>query len=345
VISQWADIVGADENYTSPYFHPSFTLAVGNSRPGKISVAVAMSGETVLACLPFEPDHLGIGRPVGGPLSDYHGIVSRPGVALDPSGVLRACGLTGWRFDHLPATDPTFAAAATRNGTSPRIDVGTDWAGFVQQTTSKSMISTTERKARALAREVGPLRLCTLSDDEAAWAVMRRWKSEQYIRTGLPDLMSQRWVSATLSTIWRTRQPGFAGALTVLYAGDSIAAVHFGMRSSLTWHWWFPTYAPGLSKYSPGAILLLEMIKAAPGMGIRWIDLGKGAQTYKDRIANDVVPLLEGVALRPSLRGYSWRAGHDALIFARESARAGKRAVKRLLPGSAPASAPTVSTD
>jgi CelD/BcsL family acetyltransferase involved in cellulose biosynthesis len=309
-----------------------------------VFVTVASEGGDVLACFPFQTGQFGVADPVGGTLSDYHGIVCRPGVRLGAADVLRNSGLSGWRFDHLLASDPTFAEAGTSPESSPRIDVGASWKEFVENATSKSLITSTDRKARGLARDVGPLRLEVMSDDESAWKAMSRWKSEQYVRTGLPDMMSEEWVQGALRSIWRTRQDGFSGMLTVLHAGDQIAAVHFGMRSHATWHWWFPTYSPEFAKYSPGAILLLEMIKAAPQMGLRWIDLGKGAQTYKDRIATGAVPLLEGVSLRPTVRAYSWKAGKDALHFARTTARAGKRALVRLGLGQAAAGSQTVST-
>lgn len=55
--------------------------------------------------------------------------------------------------------------------------------------------------------------------------------------------------------------------------------------------------------YSPGTLLLLEMIAAGPSQGLSRIDLGKGRAFYKQRLANDAVPLVEGTVLPPG-----WRA-------------------------------------
>ena len=89
--------------------------------------------------------------------------------------------------------------------------------------------------------------------------------------------------------------------LSALYAGNELAAVHFGMRSSTVWHYWFPTYNPAFKKYSCGQILLMKMAEIAPSMGMTAIDLGKGGNPYKHRFMNGSVALLEGLVEIPSV--------------------------------------------
>jgi CelD/BcsL family acetyltransferase involved in cellulose biosynthesis len=82
--------------------------------------------------------------------------------------------------------------------------------------------------------------------------------------------------------------------LSVLYAGDVVAGVHLGLRSGQVWHSWFPAYNPDLHRYSPGMLLMLELAKAAPALGIAEIDLGKGEARYKQALASGAVSLFEG---------------------------------------------------
>ena len=103
---------------------------------------------------------------------------------------------------------------------------------------------------------------------------------------------------------------GFAGMLSLLYAGKRLVAGHFGMRGRFAWHYWFPAYDPEMAKYSPGLILLLKMAEHAPSLGVRTIDLGLGMSLYKQRLMNASVPLAGGsVELSPwrSLKGYGRR--------------------------------------
>jgi CelD/BcsL family acetyltransferase involved in cellulose biosynthesis len=118
---------------------------------------------------------------------------------------------------------------------------------------------------------------------------------------GVKDIFGVNWTGALLHRILAAKQPGFAGILSTLHAGDRLIAVHMGMRSHSVWHYWFPTYDREASKFSPGIILLLRMAEAAQGLGVRSIDLGKGETLYKDRLASDAVALIEGRISLPSL--------------------------------------------
>lgn len=89
--------------------------------------------------------------------------------------------------------------------------------------------------------------------------------------------------------------------LSVLYAGDQVAALHLGMRSRSIWHYWFPSYNQQLKNYSPGLIPLLKMAESAESLGLQAIDLGKGGEKYKQQAMNHAVPLIEGTAELPSL--------------------------------------------
>ena len=118
----WSDIQRADPEVESPYFRPEFTLAVADIR-SDVRIAVIETADGPAAFFPFQPSRLGAGRPVGGRLSDYHGLIARPGLALTPGQLLRGCGLRSWAFDHLPASQSVFAGQWTATGESPCLDL------------------------------------------------------------------------------------------------------------------------------------------------------------------------------------------------------------------------------
>ena len=71
------------------------------------------------------------------------------------------------------------------------------------------------------------------------------------------------------------------------------------MTSGRIWHWWIPAYDPDSSRHSPGAILLLEMVRAAASAERHQvIDLGKGVQLYKTRFANAEIMMTAGLVER-----------------------------------------------
>src|SRR5262249_44877180 len=135
-----------------------------------------------------------------------------------------------------------------------------------------------------------------------------RLKSDQYLRTGRRDVVGDPWARAVLTEIFRAREAGFAGVLSVLRAGTRAVALHLGMRSATILHYWFPAYDREYAHCSPGLILLAELARAAAASGLASIDLGKGDATYKRRFATGSIALLEGRIERPSLLAL-WRAG------------------------------------
>ncbi len=142
-----------------------------------------------------------------------------------------------------------------------------------------------------------------------------------------------------LDRMVHTSTDTFGGLLSVLYAGDQIAAVHMGMRSDTVWHYWFAAYNHDLQRYSPGLIILMEMIKAAPALGIRNMTLGQGDEAYKLRFATGSTQLASGsVDCRLTRRltnaiGYAARtAAHRSPIVA-ALARSVKRGRRRMFQG------------
>jgi CelD/BcsL family acetyltransferase involved in cellulose biosynthesis len=82
--------------------------------------------------------------------------------------------------------------------------------------------------------------------------------------------------------------------LCVVRAGDRVAAVHLGLLSVDRLCWWFPSYDPDLGRYSPGLILLLELIAEGAARRVPVLDLGRGEHDYKLRVADRFYEVAEG---------------------------------------------------
>jgi CelD/BcsL family acetyltransferase involved in cellulose biosynthesis len=163
-------------------------------------------------------------------------------------------------------------------------------------------------KRRRLSKEVGEVRFEIISTAADVFDQVLVWKSDQLRTTGKSDSWPPPATRALLNEIKEMETSGFAGMLSALFAGERLIAGHFGVRSETDWHWWFPSYDPTYSKYSPGLILLLEMAKSAESVGLELIDLGAGPSAYKERFANasakvagGAVELLSGRSLRRGL--------------------------------------------
>lgn len=294
LVELWAQWQAGDPALASPYFHPAFTDAVAAVR-NDVFVAVLDDGA---AFFPFQRGAMRVGLPAGGLISDYHGLIARPGFACDPLELVRRCGLRAWDFDHLPAAQRSFAPWHVRQVTSPVLDLA--GSGLVG---SAHWRDQARRKRRKLEREFVAIECEMHSADPEMLAQVMAWKSAQYRRTGIPDLFAQRWAVEVLQRIHSAQEgTDFCGMLSTLRAGGRLVAAHFGMRSRDALHYWFPVYDPALGSHSPGILLLTEVIAAAASHGIARIDFGKGDQRFKQQIANGFVPIAEGsVITSPAL--------------------------------------------
>jgi CelD/BcsL family acetyltransferase involved in cellulose biosynthesis len=299
-LDRWRAIVAADPALASPFLGPEFTGLVAAARPD-VWVAVLDGG----GFFPFQRGRLGTGRPVGAGISDYQAVVAPPGLAWEPVALLRGCGLRTWEFDHLLAAQAPFAPYHRRRRSSPVIDV----------VGGPALAGGEARKLRKLEREHGPVRFAV--HDPGAMATLLAWKSQQYVRTGAADVLARPWVRQVVEAAAGGAGVDGIGLLSTLRAGDRLVAAHLGLRSASVWHWWFPAYDPDLAAYSPGLLLLLRMVEAAPGLGVDRIDLGKGDAGYKQRLMTGVVEVAEGAVETPSLAAAVARARRSARGLAR----------------------------
>jgi CelD/BcsL family acetyltransferase involved in cellulose biosynthesis len=296
--SRWLGILEGQPLLGSPYFAPEFVAAAGAARRD-VRVAVIEAEGRVAGFFPFQ-QAWGAGRPVGGRLSDHHGVIAEAGFEWDWAGLLDACKLGYWQFDHLPAWQrPLWHGGQSL---SRGLDLSAGFDAYVQRRLGQGArrLGELPRKARKLAREVGPVRLEEHSADGNVLQTVIALKSAQCRRTGADDCFAQPWARDLVERIRAVDEPHFGGRLSALYAGDTLVAAHFGMRSRRVWHWWFPVYEQRFAAYSPGALLLHELARTAAAQGHELVDLGKGEEAYKSSFADTGTALVEGVVARPS---------------------------------------------
>ena len=300
----WSTWQRGDAALDSPYFRPEFTRAVASVR-GDVEVAVLEEGGKTAGFFPFQRGRWGIGRPAGGPMSDFQGVIARPGLAWSGEELIRGCGLRAWDFDHLVTAQEAFRPYHRVQAESPYMDLSAGFEAYQaeRQRGGSMLLRQTLRKARKAEREVGPLRFETHTADPRVFAAMVEWKAGQYRRTKTTNVFAYGWTRRLLERILGHSGEEFAGMLSTLSFGDKLAAVHLWMRSFAVLHSWFPAYDPDLGAYSPGLVLLVEMARRAPALGIRRIDLGKGTKDYKGSFMSGAIGLAEGsVALHPLVR-------------------------------------------
>src|SRR5438874_5760410 len=313
--SLWREIQAASRVYESPYFCPEFTRTVAELR-SDVEVVVIAEREQTVGFFPFQRGKLNLGRPIGGKMSDYHGPLVRPDAKLDALDLLAACRLASWDFDHLMTATAAFEPYVTLRDKSPQINLADGFAAYARgrRDAGSDAVHRQGQKTRKLGREVGPLQFVFDADDEQAYSLLLQWKSEQFTRTGLTDVFSFDWTRSLLDKLRAHRGSEFSGPLSVLRAGDKVAAACLSLRSRDVLHSWFTAYNPELASYSPGMSLFVRLAEEAEQLGLRTIDLGRGEERYKWSLANASVEVCEGSVSRRSLGTLlrsSWRQTRD----------------------------------
>ncbi|GAA4234881.1 GNAT family N-acetyltransferase [Streptosporangium album] len=300
-VFRWREIQRTSASLDNPFLSVDFTLAMGRLRD-YVRVAVIEDGGEIVGFFPYERHGFGIGKPLGGFLTTCHGLISVPELKIDPRDLLRACKLSAIDFDHLVAGQPTFAPYETDVRPAPVMDLSGGFDAYIEQVRAASAknYKTVRYKERKLGREQGEIRFAWDSPDVGALRTLLGWKSDQYQRTGRVDRFAQPWIVRLVEEMHSQRSDDFAGVLTMVYAGDTPVAGHFGLRTAHTLVGWFPAYDSAFARYSPGIMHHLHMAEHAANAGLHQVDMGKGGREYKEWLKTGALMVAEARISRPS---------------------------------------------
>lgn len=285
-----------DSSLSSPFLSWEFTRAVATVRDD-CRVAVLDDGDGTCGFLAFQIGSEGDGMPVGATICDAQGVIGPDDWSFDAERMVAAAGLTRWVFDHLNTHQAPFVPYYRERHRSPFVDLRGGHEEFLRElrSHSKDLLAQVGRRRRKLERDVGPVVLeWQSSQPERDMQNLRDWKSEQYARSGEWDRFSHDWIDETLTSLMGARDPGCTGVLTALRAGDRLVAAHLGLLGHDRLSWWFPAYDPEFGRYSPGLILLLDMIYEACNRGVPLVDLGRGEHGYKLRVTSKFYEVASG---------------------------------------------------
>jgi CelD/BcsL family acetyltransferase involved in cellulose biosynthesis len=322
-VAAWLEMQRSNDALDNPFLSSSFSVAVGRVQQSA-RVAIIEDGATIAGFFPFEVAGFRVGRPICARLSDVQAVVHTDGFEWDARELLKGCKLDIWEFRRLIETQWSGAGRCIRRARqSPIIDLGSGYERY--SSLQKSPVKKISAQRRRFQRDAGSMGFELQSSDPAALKLLLRWKSAQYRRTGRWDRLSEQWVVSLFEDLLQNPSEGCVAVLSTLRAGDRIVALHFGLRAGSNLSYWFPTYDPAVSRYSPGLVLLLGIIESAGASGVRRIDLGVGEEEYKRRLMTGEVRVAEGWFERPSTIARVRRLRERAAAGARFVTHAGRR--------------------
>ncbi len=186
------------------------------------------------------------------------------------------------------------------------------WSEYLKSlasnTTTRPFCSTLTRRRKKLAKEIGPVVYAFHEQDIEVLHAAMRWKSAQYVSSKYLDLFAAPKNVLLFETLFRQ------GLLTLstLRAKDRLVAAHVGMVWQDRWYSWVPAYDAELISYSPGVLLLEDMLKDSYDKKHKEYDFLVGGESYKWPVATHV-RLIGPIGTAP-LYERAWRMARVHLI-------------------------------
>ncbi|MEO9970679.1 MAG: GNAT family N-acetyltransferase [Hyphomonadaceae bacterium] len=306
------EIRDADPSYDSPFFAVEFARQLSLVRDDtRIAVIRDANGIAGYWAMHVRPDKWA--RPIGAAFSDWHGPVFRSGVNVnDADDLLGAAGLKGMTVNGLQVDAAGNLATGEIVGVGQaHLENGDAEAFLINQRQRFPKYGKNIRRAeRLIEKEFGGMSFTAddRSTDALDWLLAR--KSAQYKMTGLHDVLAPDWVQRFMRNLHSCRTPRFGGRLSTLRFGDSLVAAELDLISDTIVHGWITVFDNDYARYSPGHLLIKEIICDMPRTGHVVTDMGAGDSAYKKYYETYVLPSHSGVVrsdkgLRP-LAG-SWR--------------------------------------
>lgn len=320
----WAGFRKGNPALYSPYFHFEYTEVLGKLR-ADVHVLCISRDDKIIAFLPFQADvnpneKIGFARPIGAPMTDYHGFICAQSTQFDVTECMRQAGFGAFHFSALVKNQNMRDIYMRSHAACTVMDISKGAQAWreVRNSSYRRHLKNHRRRVRK-ANELGARKIVFNCKDQNVFDQLLSWKREKFAETGKYDVLSTDWTRALLQTLWQ-EQGELHADMHALYFGDTLAAIDFGLSDGVTFHSWMVAYNNELQHLAPGIQLLEELIDGAGELGYNRIDLGEGIDGYKRhyvsedvRVASGFIALNGPAAALSQIYGVAERFGESKL--------------------------------
>jgi CelD/BcsL family acetyltransferase involved in cellulose biosynthesis len=315
----WREFCAAEPAFANPLLGPDFAQLVGQVREDA-RVAVFRREDHPVAFLAFHRRPNGMAWPIGAAFSDYHALVTAPGVVLDGRQALAAAGISGLGLSGLIDPHGVFGDAREAEDAGYLIALAGSPAEHHQRLkdANPKRYKNWGRLKNKLEREVGPLSFTPGDRSPEALATLIDWKRQQLRESGLHDVFRPAWAGALFETALEQSEGRLHGVMITLRAGGRLVAGCFGVASEGVAHIWLSAFDRDCASCGPGQVLMLMAPEALEALSLRALDLGPSHAHYKAPFATGQVPIREGRAIAEGRAGLPVRSAGAAWALAGE---------------------------
>ncbi len=336
--ARWADIrqvAGLASPFLSPDWVRECARADGpDSRRAR--VAILRDHGRAVGFLPARVSRFAA-QPVGAPMCDYQGVAMEAGYSFQPRALVKALGVHRLDFDTQIASQAEMAPFMRGRTVShvACLRQGFDAYAANRKAAGSDILQDCAKKRRKIGRELGEVRFTAASTSQADFDTMLSWKRDRYAATGQTDIFNAGWPLRLIQNLFANPLGEISGKLFTLHAGERLLAAHYALSDGSALHAWFIAHDLEASKYSPGVVLIADILKWAGAQGMAEFDLGAGDYRFKQSLASVRREVAYGYvgrfapATAVRAAAYGLRDAAEALPLGRASAWPGK-AMRRI---------------
>ncbi len=302
-LERWSELRHA-VGQTSPFLSPHWVLEcarAGGPDARRARIAVLRENGRPVGFLSARVSRFAA-QPVGAPLCDYQAAAVEIGRSFDPRAVVRALGVGRLDFDTHLASQPEIAPFVRGRAVSHVVCLREGYDAYARnrRAAGSDVLQDCAKKRRKIARELGEVRFTAGSAALADFEALIAWKRQKYADTRQTDLFETAWPFRLLQNLWSAPAGDIRGLLFTLHAGERLVAAHYALSDGHALHAWFIGHDEGAAKYSPGMVLIGDMLRWAGEQGYQEFDLGSGGYRFKHSLANLQREVAFGYVGRPS---------------------------------------------
>lgn len=203
---------------------------------------------------------------------------------------------------------------------APSLALHSDWSDYFDglkkgfRTDTRRQFRRLEEKGDLVFRECG-----TLEEALQLLDILAQQKSQRFVSNGATAAVRVREVLAfykeVTSLLWERGEVHVSS----LDLEDRPIAIHFGFVCGERYFYYAPSFDSALFTYSPGRLLLFNLIRNSFDRGLREFDFMNGAETYKYDWTSDERMVYELVSFRRTPGGLALYGAYEAQRRARAS--------------------------
>ena len=139
-------------------------------------------------------------------------------------------------------------------------------------------------------------------------------KSTQYYNTGVRNIFNDTNVRSFYQSLAYVENDLIQSDISALKFRNEYIATHIGMIYSNRYYYLMPTYSDEYSYYSPGRILLQNLIEESIHKKIKIFDFMVGEEAYKRKWSDSEFIIFSSVVAK-SFKGYLYKMFLETIIF------------------------------